>query len=221
MNRLNRYLYWNMGYHVEHHMFPMVPYYNLPKLHQLVKADMPPAYNGLVEAYREIIPALRRVAQDPDYYVQRPLPTPAQRPVPREAAQVVRSAAASDAAGWVEVCNLSLLLPGDVLRFEHRGNAYAIYRTQIGQLFASDSMCTHGRTDLSGGLLQGTCIECPKHNGRFDIRDGSVRRPPPRVPLKTYPIGEWNGKVLLNVASMQQEPQDAAVRASSEGKAER
>ena len=77
MNPVNRYLYWNMNYHVEHHMFPMVPYHNLPKLHELVKADMPPPYHGLVEAWREIIPALLRQSKDPDYYVQRPLPAPA------------------------------------------------------------------------------------------------------------------------------------------------
>jgi fatty acid desaturase len=29
---VNRFLYWNMNYHVEHHMFPMVPYYRLPDL---------------------------------------------------------------------------------------------------------------------------------------------------------------------------------------------
>ena len=38
MNRLHRYLYWNMGYHLEHHMFPLVPYHALPRLHELVKA---------------------------------------------------------------------------------------------------------------------------------------------------------------------------------------
>ena len=50
MNPINRYLYWNMGYHIEHHMFPMVPYHNLPKLHALMKSDTPPPYNGLIEA---------------------------------------------------------------------------------------------------------------------------------------------------------------------------
>ena len=52
MNFVNRYLYWNMNYHLEHHMFPLVPYHNLPKLHELVKADMPKAYNGILEAWR-------------------------------------------------------------------------------------------------------------------------------------------------------------------------
>ena len=48
MNAINRYLYWEMNYHVEHHMFPLVPYHNLAKLHELVKADMPKPYNGLL-----------------------------------------------------------------------------------------------------------------------------------------------------------------------------
>ena len=43
LNLINRFLYWNMGYHIEHHMFPMVPYHNLDKLHALMKDDCPPA----------------------------------------------------------------------------------------------------------------------------------------------------------------------------------
>jgi len=199
MNPINRYLYWNMGYHIEHHMFPMVPYYNLPKLHALVKADMPPPYNGLVEAYREIIPTLRRVAKDADYYLQRPIPAPAHQAETRQAAQVITSTAEPDTAGWVEICDLGLLVPGDVLRFEHGDRSYAIYRTQIGQLFATDGKCTHGNAQLADGFLQGACIECPKHNGRFDIRDGSILRPPPRVPLKTCQVREKGGKVWLKV----------------------
>jgi len=74
MNPISRYLYWNMNYHVEHHMFPLVPYHALPALHEALKADMPPAYRSLWDAYREIIPALLRQAKDSTYYVKRPLP---------------------------------------------------------------------------------------------------------------------------------------------------
>jgi Na+-transporting NADH:ubiquinone oxidoreductase subunit F len=73
-NRAFRYLYWNMNYHVEHHMYPLVPYHALPALHEELKADMPPAYPSLWAAYREIIPALFRQARDPSYHVSRPLP---------------------------------------------------------------------------------------------------------------------------------------------------
>jgi fatty acid desaturase len=46
MNPISRFIYWNMNYHVEHHMFPLVPYHALPRLHQLVKADCPPPYGS-------------------------------------------------------------------------------------------------------------------------------------------------------------------------------
>ncbi len=78
MNPVFRFIYWNMNYHVEHHMFPMVPYHALPALHEEIKADTPPAYNGLWEAFREIVPALLRQVKDPTYYVQRHLPPSAQ-----------------------------------------------------------------------------------------------------------------------------------------------
>jgi fatty acid desaturase len=74
MNPLFRFLYWNMNYHVEHHMFPMVPYHALPALHAELKADMPPVYPGLWAAYREIIPALLRQVREPTWFVQRTLP---------------------------------------------------------------------------------------------------------------------------------------------------
>jgi len=74
LNPVFRYLYFNMNYHVEHHMFPLVPYHALPALHEELRNDMPPPYHGLWAAYREIIPALLRQAKDPTYYVSRPLP---------------------------------------------------------------------------------------------------------------------------------------------------
>jgi MocE subfamily Rieske [2Fe-2S] domain protein len=188
-----------MGYHIEHHMFPMVPYYNLGKLHELMKADCPPPYNGLVAAYREVIPALIRQARDPNYFVQRTLPPAAPQLETIRTTQVITSQAKPDAEGWVEVCDLEALMPDDVLRFEHNDNTYAVYRTFIGQLYATQGRCTHGNGQLADGFLQAACIECPKHNGRFDVRDGAVRRPPPRVALKTYPVRHKGGKVLLKI----------------------
>ena len=75
MNPLARFLYWNMNYHLEHHMFPMVPYHALPKLHELVKPHCPAPYPGLIAAYREIIPTWIRQRRDTTYGVVRPLPT--------------------------------------------------------------------------------------------------------------------------------------------------
>jgi fatty acid desaturase len=59
----------------------MVPYHALPKLHEEMKADTPKPYNGLIEAYREIIPAILRQVKDPAYFVKRELPSSA-KPFP-------------------------------------------------------------------------------------------------------------------------------------------
>jgi fatty acid desaturase len=78
MNPVFRFLYWNMNYHVEHHMFPMVPYHALPALHAEVAHDLPTPYPSLVAAYQEILPTLWRQLREPDYHVRRELPSAAQ-----------------------------------------------------------------------------------------------------------------------------------------------
>lgn len=74
MNPVSRFIYWNMNYHIEHHMFPMVPYHALPRLHDLVKADYPPPNTSILDAYIEMYQAVRRQLTDPDYYLRRRLP---------------------------------------------------------------------------------------------------------------------------------------------------
>ncbi|MGH6893092.1 MAG: fatty acid desaturase family protein [Dongiaceae bacterium] len=77
MNPVFRFVYWNMNYHVEHHIFPMVPYHALPKLHAIMMPDMPKPCASTIEAYREIIPALIRQLKEPDWTVRRELPASA------------------------------------------------------------------------------------------------------------------------------------------------
>jgi fatty acid desaturase len=74
MGPINRFIYWDMNYHIEHHMFPMVPHHKLAELHEELKVDMPPPYPSLFAAYREIIPAVIRQLKDPTYFIKRELP---------------------------------------------------------------------------------------------------------------------------------------------------
>ena len=68
MNPIFRFLYWNMNYHVEHHIFPTVPYHALPKLHEAIKADCPTPYPSSIAAYREIIPTRPSPAEGADLF---------------------------------------------------------------------------------------------------------------------------------------------------------
>ena len=215
MHPIHRYLYWNMNYHVEHHMFPLVPYHALPRLHEEVKRDCPAPYPGLLSAWLEIIPAVLRQVKDPAWHVKRRLPEPMER-----RAEVSNSSTANpDAGGWVEVCAASLLGAEDVLRFDHGRKTYALVRDANGLLYATDGICTHGNTHLSNGLVKGKIIECPKHNGRFHLADGSPARAPVCRGLATYPLAERNGKLVLNVAGAggagKSEPQAVTFRVLS------
>jgi fatty acid desaturase len=87
MNPILRFIYWNMNYHVEHHMFPMVPYHQLPKLYEELKPYTPPANTSVIDAYREIIPALLKQMKDPSYFIKRELPkgvSPMTQPIAAE-----------------------------------------------------------------------------------------------------------------------------------------
>ncbi|MDD5351474.1 MAG: NADH:ubiquinone reductase (Na(+)-transporting) subunit F, partial [Chthoniobacteraceae bacterium] len=197
MNVINRYLYWNMNYHLEHHMFPLVPYHALPRLHEAIKADCPVPYRGLVDAYREIIPTILRQVRDPAYHVKRKLPAPFASSGAAASAQATD--AKPDAEGWIEVCAAADLGPADVIRFDHGKKTYALVRDAGGRLFATDGVCTHGNTHLADGLVKDGIIECPKHNGRFHLADGSPARAPVCRGLATYPLEERLGRLCLNV----------------------
>lgn len=77
LNPVVRFLYWHMNYHIEHHMYAAVPCYNLGKLHQLIKHDLPHCPVGLYATWTEIITILRKQKRDPEYQYIPELPTPA------------------------------------------------------------------------------------------------------------------------------------------------
>jgi len=77
INPISRLIYWNMNYHVEHHMFPMVPYYALPRLHALIKHDLPAPTPSIWSCYKEMIPAWIRQLRGEDYFLLRELPATA------------------------------------------------------------------------------------------------------------------------------------------------
>jgi len=62
-----RFLYWQMNYHTEHHMYAAVPCYRLGRLHRLIKAEMPPCPRGLYQTWTHIAGILKRQKTEPGY----------------------------------------------------------------------------------------------------------------------------------------------------------
>ena len=66
--------YWNMQYHLEHHMYPAVPFYNLPKLRRAIESELPPAPHGLRATWREMLSLRTRFLADPSFVYHPPIP---------------------------------------------------------------------------------------------------------------------------------------------------
>ena len=204
MNRIHRFLYWNMNYHVEHHMYPLVPYHALPQLHKLIKDDCPEPYKSITDAFREIIPAILRQTKDPAYFVERKIPEHGERHLNPER-NIIFGKPDSLRGGKIEVCKSSDLPRGEVLRFDFKQKTYAVYRTINDEFYATNGFCTHGNAHLAEGVVIGNIIECARHNGRFNIRDGSPARIPVSIPVKTYPVEIVDEKIILNLTGVQED----------------
>jgi 3-phenylpropionate/trans-cinnamate dioxygenase ferredoxin component len=99
---------------------------------------------------------------------------------------------------WIPTVAFDAIDDEDVVRFDHAGKTFAIYRVE-DQAYASDGLCTHEHVHLCDGLVMDHVIECPKHNGRFDIRSGKPLGAPVCVALKTYPAKVEGGQVLIEI----------------------
>ena len=71
-----RFLYWQMNYHTEHHMYAVVPCYHLGRLHRLIEHDLPPTPHGLRAVWREISAIVARQEREPGYRHVVALPPP-------------------------------------------------------------------------------------------------------------------------------------------------
>ena len=100
---------------------------------------------------------------------------------------------------WIQACTTDDIEEEDVIRWDHGDETFAIYHGADNRFYCTAGICTHEHAHLSDGLVMGYEIECPKHNGIFDYRNGQAKRPPVCVDLKTYPTKVEDGRVLVEV----------------------
>ena len=65
-----QFLYWNMNYHIEHHLYQNVPFHALPRLHEALAQQLPQAPKSLLAAWKEIFPALMIQRENPNYVLK-------------------------------------------------------------------------------------------------------------------------------------------------------
>lgn len=95
---------------------------------------------------------------------------------------------------WVRVCTTNELLPGEY-RNAWDGNTLIAVFNLDGELYAIEDVCTHDSGELTGGVVEGHEIECPRHGARFDIRTGAVLCPPAYEPVAKFPVRVEDGAV--------------------------
>lgn len=88
---------------------------------------------------------------------------------------------------WIAVASTDDLEEDDVIEAEVDGQPVAVYQTKAGY-FASHGICSHEYARLCEGFVFGNVIECPKHQGRFDVRNGTAKGAPAHEPIATYPV---------------------------------
>ena len=94
------------------------------------------------------------------------------------------------------VARLADLASGEATSVALGDRELALYRI-ADHVYASDNLCTHGGGRLCDGFLDGYSIECPLHQGAFDVRDGAPVRFPAEEPLATYAIEIEGGEVYV------------------------
>jgi naphthalene 1,2-dioxygenase system ferredoxin subunit len=97
---------------------------------------------------------------------------------------------------WIDALSADELPSDDVIGLVVAGRDIALY-TVGDAVYATDNTCTHGQARLCDGFLDGHEIECPLHQGKFDVRDGRPLCEPVSQALRSYPVKIEGHRVWL------------------------
>jgi len=99
---------------------------------------------------------------------------------------------------WYPIGNNADFNEGEPVAVVVEQKPIAVFR--LGEdLFALHDLCTHGHARLSDGFVEDDCVECPLHQGLFDIRTGAPKCAPVTEAVRAYPIRIHEGTVQIHV----------------------
>ncbi len=99
---------------------------------------------------------------------------------------------------WIDVLAADALPQADVMAVTVGGKEIALYEVE-GDIFATDNLCTHGAARMSDGFLEGREIECPLHQGKFDVCTGKALCAPLSEDIRVYPVRIENQRVWVKL----------------------
>jgi fatty acid desaturase/nitrite reductase/ring-hydroxylating ferredoxin subunit len=218
MNPVFRFLYLNMNYHVEHHIFPSVPYRALPKLHAQIKDQLAPPVPNTFAAYRQVFTTMRHQRRDPSYEIPLQVPEVVRAEkhrievgvtawadpshvaevAPQVAGDLAAAPAAAPASG-IDLGTVDVVAVDQVVRVDVGDRTFVLCRLAEDEYSLLDGICSHERVHLADGLLEDGEIECPKHNGRFDARTGEACGLPATVSICAYPVRRVGDRLIADL----------------------
>ncbi len=101
---------------------------------------------------------------------------------------------------WIDVTAAEAVPEDDVIGIDIAGKSLALYQVE-GEIYATDNICTHGNARLCDGFLEGHEIECPLHQGKFDIRNGKAMCAPLTEDVRTYPVRIEGSRVFVDLTA--------------------
>ena len=99
---------------------------------------------------------------------------------------------------WIDIASKTEVPEEDVVGVDIDAKSIALYQVD-GEIFATDNICTHGNARLCDGFLEGHEIECPLHQGKFDIRSGKAMCAPLTEDIRTYPVKIEGDRVFIEI----------------------
>ena len=99
---------------------------------------------------------------------------------------------------WTKVIELVAIPADDVTAVTAGGREVAIYSVD-GAVYATDNICTHGHARLCDGFMDGHEIECPLHQGKFDVRSGKAMCEPLTEDIQAYQVKVEDGSVYIEI----------------------
>ena len=100
--------------------------------------------------------------------------------------------------GWHEVAGAEALGEDEAMGVTLGERPVALCRSG-GVIYALHDVCTHQFAHLSEGYVEDGCIECPLHQGRFDLKTGAPLCAPVTEPVRVYRVKIEDGKVFVEL----------------------
>jgi anthranilate 1,2-dioxygenase ferredoxin subunit len=96
---------------------------------------------------------------------------------------------------WIDAAAEDAISPDECLGVSVGGTPVVLVRDAAGDWFALHDLCTHGAARLSDGYVENGGIECPLHQGVFELKTGAPLAGPVVEGVRTFKTRCVSGRI--------------------------